>query len=646
VSVSSFSIENNLLANQVNLELSEQQESLGTSVRDLSSGLRINTAADDPSGNAIATTLTTHAQAFAQASQNITNAQNAAAVADGALGSVTDILLRIRELAIGAASSVDSTADRVSVQSEINQLLLEINRIAQNTNFNGRSLLDGSVAGYQAAQDAQAIVTANSVLLSSNPNNAQSSSSYLVADASLYTDILQPPVEFGIAQAVTPSTVAQTVHVDSTQDLEPGDVFSLDGGIITVQSVDAANSTVTAVFSTAVNEGDVASPVVNTSLAVGVSAGTQIATLANPSPLYAGEILQVAYGSLSTNDVVVVQQVLSSTSFVATFTLPHPAGASVYSTNDVGIGGSLGAGNYTFSFGTGEATDGAPIGSTAYVVEQTGSGTSEVTQVVGEGKVVAGSVTSSTIDFPDAIDAAPGGSLTVIEQVGLGATPLVTTVDGTITLTVVQQSSGAVGVQESFYDTATQTEVTSPYLLQPGERTMLYDGVVTTIGDFTAADLGSTAYIKVLQSTSALMGTLTPALTVQSGADEGDVIQIGIPAVNTQALRISTVTVIGASVADPTIAAQDAVGQLDYALTQVNTIRSQVGAQIVKLGIDQTNDNTESTNLTASESNIADLDMGSAATAYTEQQVDINVATSVLEQVNALEEQVLKLFET
>lgn len=136
--MSGFSISNNLLANEVNLELSEHQQSLGTSVRDLSSGLRVNSAADDPSGNAIAASLQTHSQAFNQASQNVTNAQNAAAVADGGLAAVTDILLRMRELAVGAASTVESTSDRTNIQAEINQLLLEINRIAQNTNFNGR----------------------------------------------------------------------------------------------------------------------------------------------------------------------------------------------------------------------------------------------------------------------------------------------------------------------------------------------------------------------------------------------------------------------------------------------------------------------------------------------------------------------------
>ena len=647
--MSGFSISNNLLANDVNLELSEQQQSLGTSVRDLSSGLRVNNAADDPSGNAIATSLQTHSQAFDQASQNVTNAQNAAAVADGALASVTDILLRIRELAVGAASTVDSSSDRVNLQAEIGQLLIEINRIAQNTNFNGRSLLDGSIAGYQPAQSAQAITTANSVLMSSSANAAANApSSFLLASTGIFTDALQPAIEFGIAQNVIASTAPQTVKVDSTQAIAPGDVYSVDGAVITVQSVDAANNTITAVFPVNVTQGNVANTAFSTSIIGPIAAGTHIATLANPQPLYAGEIIQVDYGHFNTNDVVVVQQVLSSVSFIATFTKAHPeASVPVYATNDIGVG-ALGPGSYTFSFGSppgGEPTDGAPVGSTAYVIETTGTGTSQITKVVGEGTVTGGDAADTIVYFPDhiAYPSGPGASLTVYETVGLGTIPLVNTVDGTIKLAVVNQS-GTIGVQETFYDTATQTSVTSPYLLKPGERTMLYDGVVTTLGDFGSADVGSTAYIKVLQSVAAITSTSNPALQVQSGSDEGDLIQIGIPAVNTNTLRVSTVTVIGASGTDPTLAAQDTIGQLDYALQQVTTTRAQIGSEIVRLGIDQTNDNTAATELTASQSNITDLNVGAATTEFTEQQIDIDVATSLLTQVNNLPNEILKLF--
>jgi flagellin len=644
--VSGFSISNNLLANEVNLELSEHQQSLGTSVRDLSSGLRVNTAADDPSGNAIATSLQKHAQAFNQASQNVTDAQNAGAVADGALAAVTDILLRIRELAVGAASTVDSSSDRADIQAEIGQLLQEINRIAQNTNFNGRALLNGSVAGFQPAQRAMTIVESNSVLLSSSTTT---SGNYLLGAAGIYNDVIQPQIVFQMQQAVVASPNPQTIKVSETQYIQAGSVFTLDGALVTVKSVDAASGTITAIFSGNAAIGDIANSVVNGALTAAVSVGTHLVTLTPAGagqPLYAGEVLQIAAGSFTTNDVVVVQQVMSSTSFIATFNKPQLAGANVYGGNETYIPANFGPGTYTWNYG-GTATDGAPIGSTAYVIESSSGNfppsNGSTTTIVATGTVSGGGLKTTSAYFSQKIPNNFGGNFLIYTALGLGTVPVVNTVDGTIKLAVVNQS-GTVGVQETFYDTATQASVTSPYLLAPRERAMLYDGVVTTLGDFGSADVGSTAYIKVLQSVAAITSTNNPALQVQSGADEGDVIQIAIPAVNTNTLRISTVTVIGASGTDPVIASEDTIGQIDYALQQVTTTRAQIGAQIVRLGIDEVNDDTAATELTAAKSNITDLNVGLATTDFTEQQIDIDVATSVLTQVNNLPNAILRLF--
>ncbi|HEV7179751.1 MAG TPA: flagellin, partial [Candidatus Baltobacteraceae bacterium] len=107
-----LSIANNLLANNVQLNLNRNQESLKNTVNQLSSGLRINNASDDPSGLAIATNLQTQVDGFNQAVQNVQNANNAAQVALGALSTTTDILQRVRSLAVEAASDINSNSDR------------------------------------------------------------------------------------------------------------------------------------------------------------------------------------------------------------------------------------------------------------------------------------------------------------------------------------------------------------------------------------------------------------------------------------------------------------------------------------------------------------------------------------------------------
>ncbi len=162
--IGGLSIANNLLANSASLNLNRNQASLGKAVTSLSSGLRINTAADDPSGLAIAESLQAQVNGFDQASRNVQDATNAAQVAEGALQTTTDILQRVRTLAVEGASDITSTDDRKNLQAEVQQLLLEVNRISQNTNFNGQALLDGSHAGFQQQVDVNATITSNSDL--------------------------------------------------------------------------------------------------------------------------------------------------------------------------------------------------------------------------------------------------------------------------------------------------------------------------------------------------------------------------------------------------------------------------------------------------------------------------------------------------
>jgi flagellin len=162
--IGGLSIANNLLANSASLNLNRNQAALSTAVTRLSSGLRINTAADDPSGLAIAESLQAQVNGFDQGARNVQDTTNAAQVAEGALQTTTDILQRIRTLAVEGASDITSTDDRENLQSEVQQLLLEVNRISQNTNFNGQNLLDGSHAGFQQQTDVNAIITSNSDL--------------------------------------------------------------------------------------------------------------------------------------------------------------------------------------------------------------------------------------------------------------------------------------------------------------------------------------------------------------------------------------------------------------------------------------------------------------------------------------------------
>lgn len=131
---------------QVLLNLGTAQSRMNKAVKDLSSGLRINGAADDPSGLAIAEHLRSVSLGLQEGQQQIQNAKNALVVAEGAMQSITELLQRMRSLVVEGNSDVDSQSDKANLQAEINQLTLEINRIASNANFNGKKLLDGSLS--------------------------------------------------------------------------------------------------------------------------------------------------------------------------------------------------------------------------------------------------------------------------------------------------------------------------------------------------------------------------------------------------------------------------------------------------------------------------------------------------------------------
>ncbi|MBM7333809.1 MAG: FliC/FljB family flagellin [Alcanivorax sp.] len=121
--------------------LGKSQSALQTSMERLSSGLRINSAADDAAGQAIANRMSAQTTGLAQAQRNANDGISVAQTAEGALNQVNDNLQRIRELTVQAQNDTNSQSDLNSIQDEINQRLEEVDRISKETNFNGVKVL-------------------------------------------------------------------------------------------------------------------------------------------------------------------------------------------------------------------------------------------------------------------------------------------------------------------------------------------------------------------------------------------------------------------------------------------------------------------------------------------------------------------------
>jgi flagellin len=125
-------------------KLSSTSNSLSTSFERLSSGLRINSAKDDAAGLSITTRFTAQVNGLNQAVRNSNDGISLAQTAEGALNETTNILQRIRQLSVQSANDTNNDKDRASLQSEVDQLKEELNRIADTTNFNGNKVLDGN----------------------------------------------------------------------------------------------------------------------------------------------------------------------------------------------------------------------------------------------------------------------------------------------------------------------------------------------------------------------------------------------------------------------------------------------------------------------------------------------------------------------
>ena len=138
---------------------------LATATQRLSSGLRINSAKDDAAGLAISERMTAQVKGLDQARRNANDGISLAQTAEGALAEVGNNLQRMRELAVQAANSTNKSGDRATIQSEMNQLRDEIQRMTDQTTFNGNKLLDGTYAGktFQVGADAGQMITIQNV---------------------------------------------------------------------------------------------------------------------------------------------------------------------------------------------------------------------------------------------------------------------------------------------------------------------------------------------------------------------------------------------------------------------------------------------------------------------------------------------------
>jgi len=580
-----LSIATNLLANAANANAEKNQAGLSTTVTRLSSGLRINSAADDPSGLAISQSLQTQVNGFDAAVGNVQSATNAATVADGALQTTTALLQRIRTLAVAAASDYSSDGDRANLQAEVSQLLLEVNRIAQDTQFNGTALLNGSHAGFTPAQSAQIIVESNSI--------TSGVTFYPLLDGTFNTTTL-PNDNYALVSSYGPWTLNgggnTFVYNDVADDnpLYPSDFFPTPTLGPGVQGAGLGQNGAT--LSQTVQLPGAGTYYLNFLAGEG---GGPVQLGVSVDGVQQGGLLAMNATATAYNIPVTVT---AGGPHVITFTYDQPS-----SLPNIGI---------------------ANVSLTNVAIDPQ------------SGEVYSGASSTTTLLVATAVAANANFQTTA------GATP---TLDGTIELQVIN-TGVSIAAQATFISSATGAVSVSPALIAPGSSFTGFDNVDVTTGTFGASDVGETAYIKILQNVAAATSANAPALSIQSGANEGDTIQVGFGAVNTQTLRIANINLLVSSAQDPSLGAEDAIGQLDAALAHLLTQRAALGALTVRLGEDADNDQSAAVNLQASESSIADAEIGQETTIFVRDQILTSIGTSIVAAANTNAQTALQLF--
>lgn len=234
--------------------LNTSQSSLAVSLERLSTGLRINSAKDDAAGLAIAERFTTQIRGLNQAIRNANDGISFAQTAEGALGTVGDALQRIRELAVQAANDTNSASDRTALDNEVQQLVAEVGRVANATEFNGQKVLDGSLSDlfFQVGANQGQTIAVSGV----DSRSSQLGASEAVGGDSLTQEELN---DVGIASI---TNVVITVDGDGTTDVVTADLT----GVTTLD--DAVSVINTAIRDAAAADADVADANLSASLRV------------------------------------------------------------------------------------------------------------------------------------------------------------------------------------------------------------------------------------------------------------------------------------------------------------------------------------------------------------------------------------------
>ncbi|AGF79644.1 flagellin/flagellar hook associated protein [Desulfocapsa sulfexigens DSM 10523] len=602
-----LTINTNVASLNAQRNLGNSQSALNKSMQRLSSGLRINSAKDDAAGLAISDRMTSQIRGLNQAARNANDGISLAQTAEGALQESTNILQRIRELAVQSANDTNTESDRSSLNDEVTQLKFELDRIAQTTEFNGKAVIDGSMtnATFQVGANAGADQTISFSIDSARAADLGEAAAAVAATTSA---------------SVATNTAGSLIGTAQSAGSAGNDIsiVLVDGGA-SVASVAAANTTgsldVTAVsVGTAGNDITVVVADTTATSVAATNATTAFSVVADDTGLAGNNISLVLVDATSGSDITVATSTAGSTTITITADFSTTVGSTTAGLQDI------------FDATTASALEAQAL------IDFTGSTAASVANTYD----LSGGLDDATI----AVATDTAGSTTITVTASLTAAATDTGAELAAVLSALTTAS-AISAQALVGFAGSASAVTAGSLDLSGgtadaSTVVVSDTTITITASLTSASMDTGAeiasYVEALTTASGLAAqalvdfsgttaaSVAGTITLAGGADVG-------------AATSATVTVDQMSV-DTRENAVIAIASVDKALEDVDIIRGGLGAIQNRFESTIANLNNVSENLSAARSRILDADIAMETSAMTKMNILQQAGVSILAQAN------------
>lgn len=614
-------VKNNMSAINTLNTLNKNSTALSKSLQKVSSGMKINSAADDASGYAISERMRVQIRSLDQANSNTQNGSSMMKVAEGAVSSSVDILKTLKEKVINAANDTNTDSDRQTIQKELDQSIDQIDDNA-NVTFNGKYLIDGS---------KNTVGNATYTALSNQNLSADTKGSTLLVDLKSRSG---DSLELSTTDKVTVSyvkggkTYSANMAVGATTTLR--DIFTAAEGANTGDTVfaNATNASVSKAQGTTVTAADITAAKTamdtaktaydtavaakldyDTKASANTAAQTALGTYDNATPTNSTGAVKSAI------DAITAWNTSGGTAIAAgTYTGKADIAALV-----TAIKGSTG---YT---AVGSATsDAATALVKAVTALETANTTATTAKTAMDGAKTTldgtnyGTSVGTYLAAKDKYEAYSGPAIMTGSNVGVAASDdMVTTADGTNAITITANDSG-IG----------------------GQISGLNISVSDSQGNVKkSANASLDAWTETVRAQNKSDDN---AITLQVGSKANQSIKVGLTDMRSEALGLKGADGTKLNISTQ-VKANAAVNVLDNALQKALDQQTTIGSVESRLEYTSSNLTTASSNVQASESTIRDADMAKEMTEYTKNNVLLQAAQSMLSQANQNSSSVLSL---